>query len=56
MSIQFKRAIICPECNGYYEDNFFRTIWGENKYNHQIVMENCINIVTCLQCDIKYKC
>ena len=54
MSKQVKIAITCPECNGHYEDNFFRTIWGEHEGNRRMVMEDRINIATCPHCGHKF--
>lgn len=54
MSKRVKIAITCPECHGYYEDNFFRTIWGEHEANRQMVMEDRINIATCPHCGHKF--
>lgn len=54
MSKLFKIAVTCPQCNGYYEDNFFRTIWGEHEVNRQMVMEDRINIATCPHCGHKF--
>ena len=50
MSKQVKIAIQCPKCSHQYTGNFFRTIWGENEVNRDMVMEDRINIATCPSC------
>lgn len=54
MSKQVRINIECPNCHNQYSGNFFRTIWGENTNNRQMVMNDEINIATCPHCGHKF--
>jgi len=50
MSKQIRIDIKCPNCSSQYSDNFFRTIWGENKAFRNMVMSDNVNIARCPHC------
>lgn len=54
MSKLVKIEIECPNCSHQYQDNFFRTIWGENEAFRNKVMNNDVNIAICPHCGYKF--
>lgn len=54
MSQRIKIAIECPNCHGHYEQDFFRTLWGENENLRKSVMTDKVNIAECPHCHHKF--
>lgn len=50
MSMMIEITVTCPECKKRYRDKIFRTIWGENESNREIVFNDEINSVQCPHC------
>lgn len=55
MSKKVTIQIICPKCDTSFDSNLYRTIWGEDSKNRELVMSNQINVVTCPSCNISTK-
>ena len=54
MSKRVTISIECPHCSNQYQDDFFRTIWGEHESLRNMVMEDRVNIAKCPHCGHKF--
>jgi len=51
MSKLVNAVITCPKCHHQFDFTLFRTIWGEEPENRELVMSDKINIATCPSCN-----
>jgi Zn ribbon nucleic-acid-binding protein len=50
MSKRIEAKITCPNCRNQFDFTLYRSIWGENPENRELVMSNKINVATCPSC------
>ena len=50
MSKRINVVIKCPKCQHQFEVALYKTIWGENPKNRELVLNDKINVVTCPSC------
>lgn len=55
MSKKIEVQITCPSCSDKFDFQLYRTIWGENQENRNLVMSDQINIATCPSCSNSVK-
>jgi hypothetical protein len=55
MSMKINITVSCSNCNREYPTKIFRTIWGENPSNREIVFNDTINTVKCPDCRLTVK-
>lgn len=50
MSKRIEAKISCPGCGSQFNFTLYRTIWGEDPENRELVMSDKINVATCPNC------
>ena len=55
MSQKNRVKLTCSNCENIFEATLFRTIWGEQKENRDLVMNDLINVIECPSCHTKTK-
>lgn len=55
MSKLVDATITCPHCGKQYSTKLFRTIWGENESNRNMVLNDEINVLKCPHCGYSFK-
>ncbi len=55
MSKRVESRITCPACRNQYDFTLYRTIWGEESENRDLVMTDKVNVGICPACGTSYK-
>lgn len=55
MSQRIEANITCPICGNNFPFTLYRSIWGEDEQNKELVLSDRINVTTCPSCKSKTK-
>lgn len=55
MSQRIEASITCPNCGHIFPFSLYRSIWGEDEQNKELVLSDRINVAACPSCLSKTK-